>query len=108
MSETFRRVEEHLRPWARGMPITSDTEISHDLGIYGDDLAFDVVLWATREFGVEGVFVGLWDRAPGERNFGYLWRWWKRRRGVKDRRYGSFPVRELVSFIEAKRWPDSK
>jgi hypothetical protein len=55
MNATLRKVEEGLRPWARGKPITLDTELYRDLGMYGDDLAFDVVLWATREFGVEGL-----------------------------------------------------
>jgi hypothetical protein len=54
MNETFLRVEEHLLPWARRTAITPDTELYRDLGIYGDDLAFDVVLLATREFGIKG------------------------------------------------------
>lgn len=60
MSDAFRIVEEHLRgmlpPRKRDMPITSETELYGDLGFYGDVLAFDVIGWAGREFGVEGTF----------------------------------------------------
>ena|SRR6267154_6746870 len=105
MDDTFRRVEKHLRPWARGTPITLDTELYRDLGMYGDDLAFDVVLWATREFGVEGVF-HLFNYAPGERPFRPMWRFLRKRIGWKERaRYKSFAVRDLISAIDAKRWP---
>lgn len=106
MNEIFRRVEEHLRPWARGRAITLDTELYGDLGIYGDDLAFDVVLWATREFGIAGK-VHLPNYAPGEQTFPpRLSDWVRKLFGVEPRQYQSLTVRDLVVAIEAKRWPD--
>jgi hypothetical protein len=68
MDETFRKVEEHLRKILparnRVMPITPETELYSELGMYGDVLAFDLVLWAQREFGVEANF-RMADYAPG-------------------------------------------
>jgi hypothetical protein len=45
MEETFCGDEEQLRRLTarRAMPITPDTELYCDLGVYGDDFAFDVV-----------------------------------------------------------------
>ena len=105
MNETFRRVEEHLRPWARGSAITPDTELYRDLGIYGDDLAFDLVIWATREFGVKGNF-HLTKYAPGEQPFYRLRAWVRQLLGMKSRQFESLTVRDVVAAIEAKRWPD--
>jgi hypothetical protein len=105
MDETFRRVEEHLRPWAQGAAITPDTELYRDLGIYGDDLAFDIVLWATREFGMEGSF-HLAKYAPGEQPFHRLRGWVRELLGVKTRQFRSLTVRDLVAAIENRRWPD--
>jgi hypothetical protein len=105
MTETFRRIEEHLRPWARGTAITPDTEVYRDLGIYGDDLAFDVVLWATGEFGVEGR-LNVAKYAPGERPFHGLRKWLRRLFGIKSRQFQSFKVRDVIAAIEVKRWPD--
>jgi hypothetical protein len=107
MNATLRKVEERLRPWARGKPITLDTELYRDLGMYGDDLAFDVVLWATREFGVEGTFY-LSDYAPGEQNFRPLKRLLCKLIGLKERQYNSLTVRDVVASIEARRWPEPK
>jgi hypothetical protein len=70
-NDVFGRVEKHLRPWARGGQLTPDTELYRDLGMYGDDLAFDVVIWATREFGVEGS-LHLTKYAPAEHSFPWL------------------------------------
>lgn len=105
MNETFRRVEEHLRPWARGTPITSDTELYRDLGMYGDDLAFDLVLWATQEFGVNGSF-HLTKYAPGEQPFHQLRAWVRQLLGIKSLQFESLTVGDVVAAIEAKRWPD--
>ena len=105
MKETFRRVEEHLLPWARGTAISPDTELYRDLGIYGDDLAFDVMHWATREFGVEGSFY-LARYAPREQPFYRLHSWVRRLLGMKPRQFESLTVRDVVTAIEAKRWPD--
>jgi hypothetical protein len=98
-------VEEHLRPWARGAAITPDTELYRDLGIYGDDLAFDIVLWATGEFGMEGSF-HLAEYAPGEQLFSRLRDWVRELLGMKPRQFRSLTVRDVVAAIEDRRWPD--
>ncbi len=105
MNEVFRRVEEHLRPWARGGQLTPETNLYRDLGMYGDDLAFDVVIWATREFGVEGNF-HLTRYAPAEHSFPWLRRTLRRLFGKKPPQYESLTVSDVVAAIEAKRWPD--
>lgn len=104
-SQTFGRVEELLRRWARGRAITPDPELYRDLGIYGDDLAFDVMLWATREFGIAGK-VHLPNYAPGEQSLARLSDWVRKLFGMEPRQYQCLTVRDLVAAIEAKRWPD--
>ncbi|ERF81676.1 hypothetical protein JQ559_19470 [Bradyrhizobium viridifuturi] len=105
MNEVFRRVEERLRPWARGTTITPHTELYGDLGIYGDDFALDVVLWATREFCIEGK-VDLSKYAPGEYPFKQVRDRVRRLLGIEPRVYQSFKVSDVVAAIEAERWPD--
>jgi hypothetical protein len=105
MSEAFRRVEEHLRPWARGGQITPGTELYRDLGMYGDDLFFDVVIWADREFGVEGSF-HLTKYAPAEHSYPRLRQMLRKLLGMEPPQYKGLTVRDVVAAIEAKRWPD--
>ena len=106
MDETFRKVEERLRQISpRALPITPNTELYRDLGLYGDDLAFDLVLWARREFGVAGIF-RLTDYAPGEMPFRTIWNLLRRIVGKTERQYKSLKVRDLVEAIETKRWPE--
>src|ERR1700745_1578168 len=107
MDETFHKVEEHLRkllpPRKRAMPITPETELYRDLGMYGDVLAFDLVLWAHREFGVEGSF-RLTDYAPGEMTaLGCLA---AKLSGKNKGQYESLTVHDVVTAIETKRRPD--
>jgi hypothetical protein len=110
MDETFRKVEEHLRtiisPRKRGIPIGLETDLCRDLGIYGDDLAFDVILWAQREFGVVEGSLRFADYAPGERPFCSFWRLSGKLTAKKERTYMSLTMRDIVAAIEAKRWPD--
>jgi len=88
------------------MPITEDTEVCADLGIYGDDVAFDLILWVSKEFGVEGVF-NMPRYGPGEGFFRPVTRNRIRKLfGLQKEPYKSFKVRDLVSAIEAGRWPD--
>jgi hypothetical protein len=109
MDDTFRKVEEHLlevsvarRP---AISITSETELYRDLRMYGDVLAFDLVLWAKREFDVEpNLRIG--DYGPGESPFLRLFRRVAKLMGAKERQYKSLKVRDVVAAIEAKRWPD--
>jgi hypothetical protein len=106
MNGTFRKVEKHLREILPGaMPITPDTELYRDLRMYGDDLAFDLVLWAQREFGVAGSF-RLTDYAPGEQPFRGFWKLLGKLTREKERQYKSLTVRDVVTAIETKRWPD--
>jgi hypothetical protein len=109
MDETFHKVEIHLRkilpPRKRARPITPETELYRDLGMYGDVIAFDVVLWASREFGVEGKF-HLAHYAPGECPFRGLWKLLGKLTGRKEPQYKSLTVRDIVTAIETRRWPD--
>jgi hypothetical protein len=109
MDDTFRKVEEHLRkmlpPRERARPISPDTELYRDLGMYGDVIAFDVVLWATHEFGIQGQF-RLTDYAPGESPFRFLWKPLAKLMGKKEPPYKSPTVRDIVTAIETKHWPD--
>jgi hypothetical protein len=107
MDQTFSEVEAHLRkvlpPRKRAMPITPETELYSDLGMYGDVIAFDVVFWASRKFGVEGTF-RLDDYAPGEMP-GFL-RPLARFLGWNRGYYKSLKVSDVVRAIETKRWPE--
>jgi Protein of unknown function (DUF1493) len=107
MDETFRKVEERLRkllpPRKRAVPITPETELYGDLGIYGDVLAFDVVMWAHREFGMDGTF-RLDDYAPGEMPI--FFRLVAKLIGKKHEYYKSLTVRDVVTAIKTKRWPE--
>ena len=88
------------------MPIGPETELYRDLGIYGDDLAFDVVLWAQREFGVVEGSLRLGDYAPGEHPFRGVLRFLAKLAGKKERTYKSLTVRDVITAIETRRWPD--
>jgi Protein of unknown function (DUF1493) len=110
MDDVFCNVKEHLLKVSlarrRGISITPETELYRDLGMYGDDIAFDVILWATREFGIEGQFQ-LAEYAPGEMFLGLrLWRLLRRRTGTNESQYKSLTVRDIVTAIETKRWPN--
>lgn len=107
MDDTFHKVKEHLLKVSgarhRGIPITPETELYGDLGMYGNVLAFDVVLWASSEFGVEGTF-RLDDYAPGE--MPGLLRPLARCLGLKKGYYKNLKVSDVVRAIETKRWPE--
>ncbi len=109
MDDAFRQVENQLLKVSvarrRGIAITLETELYRDLGMYRDDIAFDVVLWATREFGIEGQF-HLTDYAPGESLFRFLWKPLAKLMGKKEPQYKSLTVRDIVTAIETRRWPD--
>jgi len=91
-----------LAPRDRAMPITPETELYDDLGMYGDVLAFDLVWWANHEFGVEPN-LRISDYAPGEcpSFFRLLAKLARRPKGY----YRSLKVRDVVTAIETKRWP---
>jgi hypothetical protein len=109
MDDTFHRVEEHLLKVSvarhRAILITSETELYRDLRMYGDVLFFDLALWAERKFGVEpNLRVG--DYGPGEWPFGHLFRLLARLVGKKEQKYKSLKVRDVITAIETKRWPE--
>jgi hypothetical protein len=109
VDDTLQKVQEHLQKISvarqRRIVITPDTELYRDLGMYGDVLVFDLVFWVQREFGVEGDFC-LTDYAPGERPFFGLFRLFAKLVGKSERPYKSFKVRDVVTAIETKRWPE--
>ena len=89
----------------RHVPITCDTEIFHDLGIYGDDV-LELVLWLHKEFGVETTNFNLARHVPGENAFLVNWRWLGTLLGIEESQYKSLKVRDILAAIEAQRWPD--
>lgn len=84
LDETFRRVADHLRKVSvRPVPIMPDTEL------YWADLAFDVVFWATREFGMNANFDPT-NYAPREHSFPWLRRSLPKLTGTKERQYRTY------------------
>jgi hypothetical protein len=102
------KIIEHLeavRPRGRPVvPISEDTELWYDLGIYGDEL-FDLAIWARDALGVEPN-LDIKGSAPSESPFQFLWL----RLGRKFRvdharsRYPSFTVRDVIAAAKAGRW----
>jgi hypothetical protein len=84
------------------LPVSENTEIYADLGIYGDDIV-ELVWWLEKEFGV-GTNVNPFRYAPRETWF-FPIRAARRFMGVEPR-YESLTVRDIIAAIEAKRWPD--
>jgi hypothetical protein len=106
-ADVFDRVVEWLSGMAarkyRTSPITCDTEVYHDLKLYGDDL-FELSMWLYREFGVRPTLdPGIY--APGEQPF--LRRLFRIMTGHDEPQYKSLKVRNIIAAIEAKRWPDA-
>lgn len=107
-AEVFRKIVERLykmtAPQYRAIPITEETEIYRDLGIYGDEIV-DLVWWLEKEFGVktnvnpfryalrEGALVGMLKMIRKFMGF--------------EAQYVSLKVRDILAVIEAKRWPDA-
>jgi hypothetical protein len=107
-AEVFRKVVQRLykmtAPQYRATPITEETEIYRNLGIFGDEIV-DLVWWLEKEFGVktnvnpfryaprEGAFVGMLRMIRKIMAFGA--------------QYESLKVRDILAAIEAKRWPDA-
>jgi hypothetical protein len=109
MDDTFRKVEEHLLKISAArhltIPITYETELYRDLRMYGDVLFFDLVLWARREFNVEPN-LRVRDYGPGEWPHLWVFRLAAKLLGKKERQYKSLKVRDVVTAIETKRWPE--
>jgi hypothetical protein len=109
MDDTFQKVVEHLSKVSiarrRAIPITSETELYRDLRMYGDDLVFELVLWAKREFDVEPN-LRVADYGPGEGLLLHFFRLMAKLVGREERQYKSLKVRDVVTAIERKRWPE--
>jgi hypothetical protein len=106
MDETFRKVQEYLSKFRRGVTVTLDTELYYDLGMFGNTLDWDLVLWAHREFGVERNLRSL-EYGPGNvASFAHLYEMIAKPLGLRTRQYKSLKVRDVMAAIEAKRWPD--
>jgi len=106
-SELFERVIERLSrmaaPQYRARPITEDTELYRDLGIYGDEIV-DLIWWLNKEFGVQ-TNVDPFAYAPRESPLFGVLRTIRKVLG-KEPQYRSLKVRDILSAIEVKRWPD--
>lgn len=107
-AEVFRKVVERLytmaAPQYRAAPITEETEIYRDLGIYGDEIV-DLVWWLEKEFGVK-TDVNPFRFAPREGAFAGVLRMIRKTIGF-GAQYESLKVRNILAVIEAKRWPDA-
>jgi hypothetical protein len=77
-------------------PITPDTEVFSDLGIYGDDL-FELVSWLNEKFGV-ATNLELGRYAPSETPFYWI------QKLISPRKYDSLRIQDIIAAIEAKRW----
>ncbi len=106
-AEVLRMVVERLSkmtaPQNRAVPITEETEVYRDLGIYGDEIV-DLVWWLGKEFGVK-TNINPFRYAPREVAFFGMMRTIRRILGIGPQ-YQSLKVRDIVAAIEAKRWPD--
>jgi hypothetical protein len=111
--EVLRKVVERLArmasPKTRSVPITLDTEVYRDLGIYGDEIV-DLVVWLSEEFGIAGV-TSPFVYAPREFPYAFPFLEWfcavTRALGIGAKpHYKSLKVRDLIAAIEAKRWPE--
>jgi hypothetical protein len=90
-------------PQNRAQPITEETEVYRDLGIYGDEIVH-LVWWLDKEFGVKPN-TNPFRYAPHEFPFFRVLRAMRRVAGTEPQ-YESLKVRDIVAAIEAKHWPD--
>lgn len=109
-TEIFSEISDHLRsvsaPKARGVPISTDTEIFYDLGIYGTDL-YELFVWISNKYGLE-MRRDIADFGPGEGYlFGFLQGWIRRLSLREPRKYRSLKVSDLLSAISKGQWPAS-
>ena len=107
-AEALRKLVERLykmrAPQYRSTPITEDTEIYQDLGIYGDEIV-DLVWWLEKKFGAK-TNVNPFRYAPREGAFIGMLRTIRRIMGFAVQ-YESLKVRDVLAVIEVKRWPDA-
>jgi hypothetical protein len=107
-AEVLRKVVERLHkmtaPQYRANPITEETEIYGDLGIFGDEIV-DLVWWLEKEFGVK-TDVNPFRYAPREGAFVGMLRTIRKTMGF-GAQYESLKVHDILAAIEAKHWPDA-
>lgn len=105
--ETFRKIAEQLERMSasqyRTSPITENTEVYGDLAIYGDEIV-SLVWWLEKEFGVE-TNINPFKFAPHESPLAFILRPIRKTLGLEPR-YRSLKVRDILTAIETKRWPD--
>jgi len=109
--EVFRKISERLAkmssPKTRSNPITMNTEIYSDLGIYGDEIV-ELVVWLSEEFGIAGAtnpFIYVPREFPYAFPFSTWFRAVMRAAGIGAKpHYERLKVRDLIAAIEAKRW----
>jgi len=82
-------------------PITEDTEIYYDLGVFGHDLR-DYLLWVSNEARVP-INLNLVEYAPPEEAQPLLFRKWRERRERERRPYKSLTVRDVLELVERER-----
>jgi hypothetical protein len=103
LSKVVEKLSRMIPPELRSRPITEDTEIYRDLGIYGDEIV-DLVWWLEKEFGLE-TNINPFKYAPREFPFFRAWRAIGRTMGLETT-YKSLKVRDILAAVEVKRWPD--
>ncbi|UGY13901.1 DUF1493 family protein [Bradyrhizobium septentrionale] len=100
--QLFNEVLEKLSRWGitqrYRLPITAETEVFHDLRIYGDDL-FELVIWLHKRFGV-ATNLDLGRYAPPETPFPFL----RLNALIARRQYDSLTLRDVMAAIQAKSW----
>jgi hypothetical protein len=83
------------------VPITLQTEVYRNLGIYGDDL-FDLLLWINKEFGVT-LDLNIADYGPTEWPFLRIRKLLSKFFGERETVYKSLKVGDVVSAVETNR-----
>jgi len=103
----FRKIAERLSmmaaPKDRAEPIKYDTELYYDLHLYGDDL-FEFVRWVDGEFGVRAD-LDFSKYGPREFPFVSVLHALRSAIGLGEPQYQSLKVSDVITAIEAKRWP---
>jgi hypothetical protein len=106
-TQVFLKLTGHLRqavaPDKRLLPITLQTEVYHNLGIYGDDL-FDLLLWINKEFGVT-LDLNIGDYGPTEWPFLRIRKLLSKFFGGPETAYKSLKVGDVVAAVEAYHCP---
>lgn len=96
--ETFKKVAayfEKASPRRLSSPISPETEIYKDLGLYGDDV-YEFLMWVEKEFGVQ-IMVTFGKYVPTESPLFWAREAFRRACGLS---YESFKVGDIVRAID--------